>query len=176
MDESLIRILPEHIANQIAAGEVVQRPESVVKELVENALDAGSTGIAVFVRDGGKSLIHVLDNGSGMSRADLELALMRHATSKIRTLDDLRQLQTLGFRGEALASIASVADVEIITRRATDEHGWRLLSQPLKAQRIEPADCPIGTQVIVRNLFSPSLRVVSFCAPIQPSFATSARR
>lgn len=153
MDESLIRILPEHIANQIAAGEVVQRPESVVKELVENALDAGSTGIAVFVRDGGKSLIHVLDNGSGMSRADLELALMRHATSKIRTLDDLRQLQTLGFRGEALASIASVADVEIITRRATDEHGWRLLSQPLKAQRIEPADCPIGTQVIVRNLF-----------------------
>lgn len=153
MDESLIRILPEHVANQIAAGEVVQRPESVVKELVENALDAGSSKISVFVRDGGKSLIHVLDNGSGMSRADVELALMRHATSKIRTLDDLRQIQTLGFRGEALASIASVADVEIITRRATDEHGWRLLSQPLKARHIEPADCPVGTQVIVRNLF-----------------------
>lgn len=153
MDEPLIHILPEHIANQIAAGEVVQRPESVVKELVENALDAGSSTITVFVREGGKALVHVLDNGCGMSRADLELVLRRHATSKIRSLDDLHRLRTLGFRGEALASIASVADVEIITRRSNDEHGWRLISQPLKPHRIEPADCSAGTQVIVRNLF-----------------------
>jgi DNA mismatch repair protein MutL len=153
MDEQRIVILPNHIANQIAAGEVVQRPESVVKELVENALDAGAHDVAVFVRDGGKSLIHVLDDGAGMSRADLELATVRHATSKIRSLDDLHKLTTLGFRGEALASIASVADVEIITRRAGDDHGWKLISQPLKQHRIEPIECSIGTQVIVRNLF-----------------------
>ncbi|GIV53376.1 MAG: DNA mismatch repair protein MutL [Candidatus Kapaibacterium sp.] len=153
MEQPQITVLPDHIANQIAAGEVVQRPESVVKELVENALDAGASSVAVFVREGGKALVHVLDDGSGMSRADLELALRRHATSKIRSLDDLRRLQTLGFRGEALASIASVADVEILTRRHSDAHGWRLLSSPLKSQRIEPAEAPPGTQVIVRNLF-----------------------
>ncbi len=153
MEQPLISILPDHIANQIAAGEVVQRPESVVKELIENSLDAAATQIAVFVREGGKSLIHVLDNGTGMSRADVERAPIRHATSKIRTLDDLHRLTTLGFRGEALASIASVAELEIITRRPSDEHGWRLLCQPLKPYRLEPADCPHGTQVIVRNLF-----------------------
>lgn len=153
MEQPQITILPEHIANQIAAGEVVQRPESVVKELVENALDAGARSVAVFVREGGKALVHVLDDGYGMSRADLELALRRHATSKIRSLDDLRRLQTLGFRGEALASIASVADVEILTCRRCDEHGWRLMSSPLKPQRIEPAESPTGTQVLVRNLF-----------------------
>ncbi|MCS6999470.1 MAG: DNA mismatch repair endonuclease MutL [Candidatus Kapabacteria bacterium] len=153
MDEARIHILPEHVANQIAAGEVVQRPESVVKELVENALDAGAHSVAVFVREGGKAIIHVLDDGCGMGRADLELALQRHATSKIRTLEDLHAIQTLGFRGEALAAIASVADVEILTRRASDSHGWRLVSRPLKGQTIEPAECPAGTQVIVRNLF-----------------------
>ncbi|KXB98116.1 MAG: hypothetical protein AA908_01555 [Chlorobi bacterium NICIL-2] len=153
MEQPQITVLPDHIANQIAAGEVVQRPESVVKELVENALDAGASSVAVFVREGGKALVHVLDDGSGMNRADLELALRRHATSKIRSLDDLRRLQTLGFRGEALASIASVADVEILTRRRSDAHGWRLVSSPLKSQRIEPAESPPGTQVIVRNLF-----------------------
>ncbi|GIV54469.1 MAG: DNA mismatch repair protein MutL [Candidatus Kapaibacterium sp.] len=153
MEHPRITILPDHIANQIAAGEVVQRPESVVKELIENALDAGAREIAVFVRDGGKSLIHVLDDGCGMHREDLELATVRHATSKIRSLEDLQRLATLGFRGEALASIASVADLEIITRQAGDEHGWKLVCQPLKPQRIEPTDCPAGTQVIVRNLF-----------------------
>ncbi|MCX7929530.1 MAG: DNA mismatch repair endonuclease MutL [Chlorobi bacterium] len=153
MEQPLITILPDHVANQIAAGEVVQRPESVVKELVENALDAGAQRISVMIREGGKALIHVLDDGCGMSRADLELALVRHATSKIRTLDDLRRLQSLGFRGEALAAIASVADVEILTRRSTDDYGWRLVSQPLKSRQIEPTECPSGTQVIVRNLF-----------------------
>jgi DNA mismatch repair protein MutL len=153
MEQPQIAILPDHIANLIAAGEVVQRPESVVKELIENSLDAQATSISVFVREGGKSLIHVLDDGIGMNRDDLELALRRHATSKIRSLDDLRRLVTLGFRGEALASIASVADVEILTRRQSDDHGWRLVSTPLRPQQIEPVECPVGTQVFVRNIF-----------------------
>ncbi len=153
MEQPRISILPDHIANQIAAGEVVQRPESVVKELIENSLDAHAKSISVFVREGGKSLIHVLDDGVGMNRDDLDLVLKRHATSKIRSLDDLRRLVTLGFRGEALASIASVADVEILTRRQSDDHGWRLTSTPQRPQQIEPVECPAGTQVFVRNLF-----------------------
>ncbi|RPI65579.1 MAG: DNA mismatch repair protein MutL, partial [Ignavibacteriae bacterium] len=111
MADTTIHILPDHLANQIAAGEVVQRPESVVKELVENAIDAGATSISVVVRQAGKQLIHIIDDGGGMQRADLELATVRHATSKIRTEHDLHEIRTLGFRGEALASIAAVADV-----------------------------------------------------------------
>jgi DNA mismatch repair protein MutL len=170
-----IRILPEFIANQIAAGEVVQRPESVVKELVENALDAGATAIAVMVRGAGKQLIHVVDDGKGMQKEDLPLTIKRHATSKIRTADDLHRITTLGFRGEALASIASVAHVEIRSRRResiSDRHeasvgenitasaanvpasiGWKLLSEPLQEPRLEPCAMEYGTQVFVRNLF-----------------------
>ncbi|HCN05065.1 MAG TPA: DNA mismatch repair protein MutL, partial [Bacteroidetes bacterium] len=153
MTTSHILILPEHLANQIAAGEVVQRPESVVKELVENAIDAGAHSISVVVRDAGKQLIHIIDDGSGMSRDDLELSIVRHATSKIRSIDDLHAIGTLGFRGEALASISAVADVEIRTRRDDDEHGWTLHVQPGRQPTIEPSGGERGTQIIVRNLF-----------------------
>ncbi len=139
--------------DQIAAGEVVQRPESVVKELVENAIDAEASSIAVIVQQAGKTLIHVIDNGKGMSTDDLPMALKRHATSKISTVADLHKIITLGFRGEALASIAAVANVEIRTKRNEDSIGYRLLSEPLKNEVIEPFQCDKGTQIIVKNLF-----------------------
>ena len=133
-----IHILPEYIANQIAAGEVVQRPESVVKELVENSMDAGAEQISVVVRGSGKQLIHINDNGSGMTRDDLALSTKRHATSKIQTVQDLEHIMTLGFRGEALASIGAVAHLEIRTRMQEDEIGWKLTAEPLKDDTIEP--------------------------------------
>ncbi|MBI3259790.1 MAG: DNA mismatch repair endonuclease MutL [Ignavibacteriae bacterium] len=148
-----IHILPEYIANQIAAGEVVQRPESVVKELVENSMDAGAEQISVVVRGSGKQLIHINDNGSGMSRDDLALSTKRHATSKIQTVQDLERIMTLGFRGEALASIGAVAHLEIRTRRQEDEIGWKLTAEPLKDDAIEPFKSEKGTQIFVRNLF-----------------------
>ncbi len=145
--------MPEFIANQIAAGEVVQRPESVVKELVENSLDANATEIAIIIKDAGKQLIHIIDNGTGMSREDLELSIKRHSTSKIYTLEDLEEIKTYGFRGEALASICSVAQVEIRTRQEEDKIGWKLISEPLKDAVIEPVICDKGTQIFVKNLF-----------------------
>jgi DNA mismatch repair protein MutL len=155
LTETEIQILPDFIANQIAAGEVVQRPESVIKELVENSLDAGATEITVIVRGAGKQLLHVIDNGKGMLRADLELAPKRHATSKIKTTDDLARIMTLGFRGEALASICSVAHVEIRSRRSgtTDNVGWKLTAEPMQEPALEPIAMDVGTQVFVRNLF-----------------------
>lgn len=152
--QSRIHILPEYIANQIAAGEVVQRPESVVKELVENSIDAGAGCVTVVVQGAGKSLIHVIDDGAGMPRADLELCLVRHATSKIRTEEDLHRIATLGFRGEAMASIAAVADVEVRTRSREDELGWTLTSHPGKPLAIAPATNDAGTQILVRQLFA----------------------
>ncbi|MCU0330921.1 MAG: DNA mismatch repair endonuclease MutL [Candidatus Kapabacteria bacterium] len=152
-NDQRIAILPDVLANQIAAGEVVQRPESVVKELVENAIDAGASHITVVVRNAGKQLIHVIDNGSGMSRADLELSIVRHATSKIVTAADLHAIRTLGFRGEALASIAAVADVEIRTRRPEDATGWTLISRSGSDVAIAPSALDPGTQILVRNLF-----------------------
>lgn len=151
--ESVIKLLPEFLANQIAAGEVVQRPESVVKELVENAIDAGANSVAVIVQQSGKTLIHVIDNGKGMSTDDLPLALKRHATSKIATVEDLHKIMTLGFRGEALASIAAVANIEIRTKQKQDSIGYRLVSEPLKSEILEPFQCDKGTQIIVKNLF-----------------------
>lgn len=148
-----VALLPEYLANQIAAGEVVQRPESVVKELVENALDAGATAVTVVVRQAGKQLIHVIDNGHGMNKEDLELSIVRHATSKIQTPDDLHAISTLGFRGEALASIAAVADVEIRTQRRGESTGWTLTSRPGELPVTVPAHHEPGTQVLVRNLF-----------------------
>lgn len=151
---SRIHILPEFIANQIAAGEVVQRPESVVKELVENAIDAGAACVTVVVQGAGKNLIHVIDDGSGMSKEDLALCLVRHATSKISTEEDLHRISTLGFRGEAMASIAAVADVEVRTRSRESDLGWTLTSQPGKPLDIAPAANEFGTQILVRQLFS----------------------
>ncbi|MFA5511266.1 MAG: DNA mismatch repair endonuclease MutL [Candidatus Kapaibacterium sp.] len=151
--ESKVKILPDFIANQIAAGEVVQRPESVVKELVENSIDAGAGSIIVSVRNAGKSLIHVIDDGNGMTKQDLELSVKRHATSKVFTSEDLEEIKTFGFRGEALASVCSVANVEIRTRKIEMPHGWKLISEPMKEEILEEINCDKGTQIFVRNLF-----------------------
>jgi DNA mismatch repair protein MutL len=151
--ENLIQLLPEHIANQIAAGEVIQRPASAVKELLENAADAGATRIQLVVTDAGKSLIQVIDNGRGMSETDARMAFERHATSKIRQIDDLFRINTMGFRGEALASIAAVAQVELKTRRADDELGTHLEMEYSKVVFQEPCSCPAGTQISMKNLF-----------------------
>ncbi len=151
----LIKILPDHVANQIAAGEVVQRPASMVKELMENAVDAGARSVSVVVRDGGKSLVQVIDDGCGMAEEDAAVCFARHATSKIRESEDLFALQTFGFRGEALASIASVAEVELRTRREVDEVGTlvAIAGGTEVDARTERVSCPRGTQVTVRNLF-----------------------
>lgn len=155
MAQNLIRILPDNVANQIAAGEVVQRPASMVKELMENAVDAGARSVSVVVRDGGKSMVQVIDDGCGMAAQDASLCFARHATSKIRKSGDLFALQTFGFRGEALASIASVAEVELRTRRGEDEVGTLVtIAGGTEADaRTESVSCPQGTQITVRNLF-----------------------
>jgi DNA mismatch repair protein MutL len=149
----IIRLLPDALANQIAAGEVVQRPASVVKELLENAVDAGSTTIQLIIREAGKSLVQVIDDGSGMSETDARMSFERHATSKIKHSDDLFAIRTLGFRGEALASIAAVAQVELRTRRESEELGTliRMEASQLKAQE-SVASLP-GTNIAVKNLF-----------------------
>lgn len=131
----------------------MQRPESVVKELVENSLDSGADTIAVFVKNAGKSLIHIVDNGSGMEKEDLQLSIQRHATSKIIKQEDLEKIITYGFRGEALASISSVANLEIRTRTKSNDLGWQLLSEPMKQVTINPTNTELGTQIFVRNLF-----------------------
>jgi DNA mismatch repair protein MutL len=151
--ENLIQLLPEHLANQIAAGEVIQRPASAVKELLENAADAGATRIQLVVTDAGKALIQVIDNGRGMSETDARMAFERHATSKIRQIDDLFRINTMGFRGEALASIAAVAQVELKTRRPEDELGTHLEIENSKVVFQEPCSCPAGTQISMKNLF-----------------------
>ena len=151
--EDIIHLLPDSVANQIAAGEVVQRPSSVVKELVENAIDAGATKVQVIVTDGGRTLIQVIDNGKGMSGTDARLAFERHATSKIASADDLFALTTMGFRGEALASIVAVAQVELVTRRADDELGTCILISGSKYESQEPVAAPVGSNFKVKNLF-----------------------
>lgn len=148
-----IHLLDERTANQIAAGEVVERPSSVVKELVENALDAGARRIVVEVNGGGRELVRVTDDGSGMAPDDARLALQRHATSKIRTADDLAAIATMGFRGEALPSIASVAEFELVTRPADQLAGYRLLVEGGTILEEGEYGCPAGTRVTVRNLF-----------------------
>ncbi|HLP95322.1 MAG TPA: DNA mismatch repair endonuclease MutL [Saprospiraceae bacterium] len=149
----VIQLLPDSVANQIAAGEVVQRPASVVKELLENAVDAGANKVQLIVRDAGKTLIQVIDNGCGMSETDARMSFERHATSKIREAKDLFNLHTFGFRGEALASIAAVAQVEMKTRRATDELGTRLVVEDSFVKIQEPCQTPQGTSIAVKNLF-----------------------
>ena len=149
----VIQLLPDSVANQIAAGEVVQRPASVIKELVENAVDAGATTINVLVVDAGRTSIQVIDNGCGMSETDARLAFERHATSKIRKADDLFSLHTMGFRGEALPSIAAVAQVELRTRRATDEVGTCLHLMGSRIESQEPCSCAVGSSFTVSNIF-----------------------
>ena len=148
-----IKLLPDVVANQIAAGEVVNRPSSVVKEMMENAIDAGATSVTVNFRDGGRDLIQVVDDGCGMSPVDARLAFDRHATSKITSVDDIYALHTFGFRGEALASIAAVAQVELRTRQAGDEVGTQTVLSGGEFVSQTPVMCPAGSQFFVRNLF-----------------------
>lgn len=149
----IIHLLPDSVANQIAAGEVIQRPASVIKELVENAIDADATQIHVLVTDAGKTEIQVIDNGKGMSETDARLCFERHATSKIKAATDLFALRTMGFRGEALASIAAVAQVELRTRRAEDELGTKLIIAASQVESQDPVSCSKGSNFVVRNLF-----------------------
>ena len=151
--KDIIQLLPDSVANQIAAGEVVQRPASVVKELMENSVDAGATKIQVVVSDGGRTLIQVIDDGKGMSEIDARLAFERHATSKIKSAEDLFSLTTMGFRGEALASIAAVAQVELLTRRPDDELGTSVVISGSVLERQEPVMLPAGCNLKVKNLF-----------------------
>ncbi|MBX2973171.1 MAG: DNA mismatch repair endonuclease MutL, partial [Flavobacteriales bacterium] len=149
----LIRLLPDHVANQIAAGEVVQRPSSVVKELLENSVDAGATRIVLVVKDAGRTLVQVTDDGRGMSAMDARACFERHATSKIREADDLAALRTKGFRGEALASIAAIAQVELWTREHDQELGTRVLIEGSRVRTQEAMAGAGGTTIAVRNLF-----------------------
>lgn len=151
--EDIVHLLPDSIANQIAAGEVVQRPASVVKELLENSIDAGATEIKLVVKDAGKALVQVIDNGKGMSVTDARMSFERHATSKIRTAEDLFKIRTMGFRGEALASIAAVAQVEMKTKRGDDELGTLLQVEASEIKKQEPTATKDGTSISVKNLF-----------------------
>jgi DNA mismatch repair protein MutL len=150
---NLIRLLPDALANQIAAGEVVQRPASVVKELLENAIDADSTAIKVIIKDAGKTLIQVIDNGIGMSEIDARMSFEKHATSKIRTVEDLFNIQTMGFRGEALASIAAIAQLDMETCRKKEALGTRIIIEGSHVKTQVPISVPQGTKVSVKNLF-----------------------
>ena len=149
----IIQLLPDHVANQIAAGEVVQRPSSVVKELIENAIDAGATSIKLIIKDAGKTLVQVIDDGKGMSVTDARLSFERHATSKIRTADDLFQLNTKGFRGEALASIAAIAHVELKTKQEQDDVGNTIIIEGSNVVSQDVVVTPKGTSISVKNLF-----------------------
>jgi DNA mismatch repair protein MutL len=149
----IIQLLPDSVANQIAAGEVVQRPASAVKELMENALDAGGTGIKLIVKDAGKTLIQVIDNGCGMSETDARMSFERHATSKIRKAEDLFAIRTMGFRGEAMASIAAIAQVELKTKRVGDEVGVKIDIEGSELKNQEACSTPEGTSISVKNLF-----------------------
>lgn len=149
----IIQLLPDSIANQIAAGEVIQRPASAVKELIENSIDAGSTSIKLVIKDAGRTLIQVIDNGSGMSETDARMAFERHATSKIREATDLFAIRTMGFRGEAMASIAAIAQVEMRSRQAKNELGTRIIIENSQVKTQEPCQCIVGTTISIKNLF-----------------------
>ncbi len=149
----IIQLLPDAIANQIAAGEVIQRPASVVKELLENAIDAGATSVKLIVKDAGKTLIQVIDNGCGMSPTDARMSFERHATSKIKESKDLFHIRTMGFRGEAMASIAAIAQVEMRTRRQADELGCRIVIEGSEVKSQESCQCTPGTNLSIKNLF-----------------------
>lgn len=149
----IIHLLPDHIANQIAAGEVIQRPASAVKELLENAVDSGADEVRLIIKDAGKTLVQVIDNGKGMSETDARMAFERHATSKISTIEDLFRIRTMGFRGEALASIAAVAQVELKTKRREDEAGTLIELENSRVTRQEPVAVADGSSIAMKNLF-----------------------
>ena len=149
----VIKLLPDSVANQIAAGEVIQRPASVIKELVENAIDAQATHVQIILKDAGRTLIQIIDDGVGMSETDARLAFERHSTSKIRNADDLFTLHTMGFRGEALASIAAISQVELRTRRRDAQLGTRLVINASQCESQEPDMCPTGSNFMIKNLF-----------------------
>lgn len=152
----VIKLLPDSVANQIAAGEVIQRPASVIKELVENAVDAGATEIKIILKDAGRTLIQVVDNGCGMSATDARLAFERHATSKIKQAADLFSLHTMGFRGEALASISAIAQVDLRTMRRDETIGTRIIITGSKVESQQPEACAPGSNMMVKTCFSTS--------------------
>src|SRR5271154_1831168 len=162
---SRIRILPEAVANQIAAGEVIERPASVVKELLENSLDAGARSIRIEIEAGGKRLIRVIDDGCGMAHDDALLAFERHATSKLRTADDLLSIATLGFRGEALPTIAAVSRLVLETRTAEEGEGTRIEFAGGKLISVKPAGVPAGTSIDISDIF--------YCVPARRKFLKS---
>ncbi len=149
----IIRLLPDAVANQIAAGEVIQRPASALKEILENSIDSGSTYIKIIIKDAGRTLVQVIDNGCGMSETDARMCFERHATSKIRSVTDLFEIRTMGFRGEALASIASIAHVELKTRKHEDELGTEICIEGGVVKSHKPCSCAVGTSIEVKNLF-----------------------
>lgn len=149
----IIRLLPDSVANQIAAGEVIQRPASALKEMLENSIDSGSSYIKIIIKDAGRTLIQVIDNGCGMSETDARMCFERHATSKIRSVNDLFAIRTMGFRGEALASIASIAHVELKTRKHEDELGTEICIEGAEVKSHKPCSCTVGTSISVKNLF-----------------------
>ncbi|MCK4287935.1 MAG: DNA mismatch repair endonuclease MutL, partial [Bacteroidales bacterium] len=149
----IIRLLPDSVANKIAAGEVIQRPASAAKELLENAIDSGASAIKLIVKDAGKTLIQVIDNGCGMSETDARMCFERHATSKIQKADDLFAIRTMGFRGEALASIAAISQIEIKTKRIEDELGTSIEIEGAEVKSQNADNCPNGTSIAVKNLF-----------------------
>lgn len=149
----IIQLLSDHIANQIAAGEVIQRPASAVKELLENAIDAGATEVQLVLKDAGKELLQVIDNGSGMSPTDARMSFERHATSKIRDINDLFSIRTMGFRGEALASVAAVAQVEMKTRKQDSETGTHLVIEATEVKQQEACATPPGKLICYMSVF-----------------------
>ena len=149
----IIHLLPDNVANQIAAGEVIQRPSSAVKELIENSIDCGASHIKLIFKDAGKTLVQVIDNGCGMSETDARLCFERHATSKIKEANDLFNIRTMGFRGEALASIAAIAQVEMKTKRTGDEIGTSIIIEGTEVKSQEACQCSEGTSFSVKNLF-----------------------
>lgn len=167
-----IHLLDENTINQIAAGEVVERPSAVVKELIENALDAGASAITAEIKEGGLSLIRITDNGAGIAKDDIPVAFMRHATSKIQTAEDLFHVKSLGFRGEALSSIAAVSQVEIITKETASLNGYRYIIEGGEEKSIEEIGCPSGTTIIIRNLFynTPARRKFLKTAPTEAGY------
>lgn len=171
-----IQVLPPQLANQIAAGEVVERPASVVKELVENSLDAGATRIDIDIERGGAKLIRIRDNGCGIKKDELALALARHATSKIASLDDLEAIISLGFRGEALASISSVSRLTLTSRTAEQQEAWQAYAEGRDMNvTVKPAAHPVGTTLEVLDLFYNTPARRKFCAPRKPNLTTLMR-